>query len=245
MAACKQSGQSASSLMLFRSKILTNTGRELITQQKLSFLFLSASSCIDLCTLHSPLSSPPIAFLPAVFLFHPHIITFPKTTQSPWLLVRRAEQAQLSQQAQHPQRTQLLQVQLEKAVQARLHAIEECNASKERARVELEHLREKYRVEIKAPKFIRPCAHPQTDEFLLWYHQHRANHASTPTTEETFDRCQKPTQLRLKPKGPSIFSNQKALHIIIHTPKDFHWDRRSIIGRCSANFLNLESKGWA
>lgn len=164
MAACKQSGQSASSLMLFRSKILTNTGRELITQQKLSFLFLSASSCIDLCTLHSPRSCPPIAFLPAVFLFHPHIITFPKTTQSPWLLVRRAEQAQLSQQAQHPQRTQLLQVQLEKAVQARLHAIEECNASKERARVELELLREKYRVEIKAPNlFARAPTLKQTN----------------------------------------------------------------------------------
>ena len=122
--------------------------------------------------------------------------------------MRRAEQAQLSQQAQHPQRTQLLQVQLEKAVQARLHAIEECNASKERARVELELLREKYRVEIKAPNFppVRPPSNRRIFVVIspTWsqprvYAYHRGN----------FRSVSKAHPVKAKPKGPSIFSTKR------------------------------------
>lgn len=91
-------------------------------------------------------------------------------------------------------------VQFQTSEQARLHAIEECYASKERVWVELGLLREKQRVEIEAPKdklYARAPA-PKQINFCC---DLTNMEPITPTAEVTFDQCHKPTPVKAKIQG--------------------------------------------
>lgn len=153
---------------------------------------------------------PSIAFLPAGFLLFIHIsLLLSKPRNCHDYLCASRESPTSSASAAGTATTSTTQT----AEQARLHAIEERYPSKEIARVELELLREKQRVEIgtKIYIYIRPRARPQNKQFfLLRFHQHGANHAYHQGSFRSVPKAN-PNYKAKKSKGQSTFSNRKEL----------------------------------